>query len=95
MNGPKYVELLNEKLKLHILGFMIFMQDGAPCRQSEVATEFLKEHKISVLECPGNSPDLNPVENLGTVVIDKMANKQPPSAGSLKSPWGTEITLGY
>ena len=52
MNGPKYVELLKEKLKLHmyIHGCTIFMQDGAPCHRSKVATEFLKKNEISVLE---------------------------------------------
>ena len=34
MNGPKYVELLKEKLKLqmHIHGCTIFMENGAPCQ---------------------------------------------------------------
>ena len=51
MNGPKYVELLKEKLNIymHIHGCMIFMQDGAPCNRSKVATVFLKKNKISVL----------------------------------------------
>ena len=46
------------------------MQDGASCHPSKVATEFLKENKISVLEWPGNSSDLNPVENLWTDMKD-------------------------
>jgi len=30
--------------------------------------KFFKESKLSVLEWPGNSPDLNPIENLWTVI---------------------------
>ena len=62
------------------------LQDGAPCHRSKVATEFLKENKISVLEWPGNSSDLNPVENLWTDMKDKVAYKQPSSAENLKQP---------
>ena len=50
----------------------IFMQDVAPCAV------------ISLLEWSGNNPDLNPVENLWTIVKDKVAYKQPSSnPGSL------------
>ena len=44
MNRPWYVELLKEKLKLHIHDCTIFMQDGVPCHRSKVVTEFLKKN---------------------------------------------------
>ena len=45
INRPKYVEVLKEKLKLHIHddGCAFFMQDGAPCHRSMIATEFLRQ----------------------------------------------------
>ena len=101
MNGPRYVELLKEKLKLHmdIHKCTIFMQDGAPCHRPKVATDFLKKNKISVLEWPGNSPDLNPIDNLWTIMKDKVADKQPSSGKNLKQAikdvWATEITQEY
>ena len=66
MNGSKYVELLKEKpkLQMHVHGCTVFKQDGASCHRSKVAVEFLKKNKISVMEWPWNSPDLNPTENL-------------------------------
>ena len=86
MNGPKYVELFKEKLKLymHVHGFTIFMQDRAHCQRSKVATEFLKKNKISELEWPGNNPDLHPVKNMWTIMKDKVAYKQPSSAENLR-----------
>ena len=42
----------------------IFKQDGAPCHQSKIVTALLKEKRIKVLDWPGTSPDLNPIENL-------------------------------
>ena len=101
MNGPRYLELLKEKLKLHmdIHKCTIFMQDGTPCHRSKVATDFLKKNNISMLEWPGNSPDLNPIENLWTIMKDKVADKQPSSAQNLKQAikdvWVTEITQEY
>ena len=42
MNGPRYVELLEEKLKIHMAvhNCTVFMQDGAPCHRSKVAQLF-------------------------------------------------------
>ena len=61
--------------------------------------EFLKKINTSVLECPGNSPDINPVENLWTIMNDQVASKQRPNTENLrqaiKKVWVTEITLEY
>ena len=48
MNGPKYVELL--------------MEDGTSCHRSEVAIEFLKKNKISVLELLRSQSNREPVD---------------------------------
>ena len=42
INGPKYVQMLSEKLKLHLQvhNCQIFMQDGAPWHRSKVAKIF-------------------------------------------------------
>ena len=46
----------------------VFMQDGAPCHLAKILTQFSKLKKIQILDLPANSPDLNPIENLRTVL---------------------------
>ena len=40
---------------MHVNGSMILVQDGAPCHQLMVATEFLKINEISEQEMPGTA----------------------------------------
>ncbi|CAG4946588.1 unnamed protein product [Parnassius apollo] len=40
------------------------MHDSAPCHKAKKLTTFLNAQKVKVLDWPGNSPDLNPIENL-------------------------------
>jgi len=93
MNGKKYLELVKEKLELHMAvhNCEIFMHDGAPCHQAKIVTDFLKTKDIKLLEWPGNSPDLNPNENFWTELKNRAAEKHPISLPSLiktiKSSW--------
>lgn len=42
----------------------LFMQYGAPCHTARSVKSFLKEQNIPLLDWPGNSPDMNPIENV-------------------------------
>ena len=85
MNGKKYVQVLQEKLKLHMTVHQcdIFMHDGAPCHRSSLVKKFLGEKNIRQLDWPGNSPDLNPIKNLWMLLRNKVSEKQPTNAKSL------------
>src|SRR5215469_15752411 len=70
--GPLTVKL-PQNITKHLLpvikndfpdGNAIFQQDLAPCHTSGKMQKFFKDNKINILQWPGNSPDLNPIENL-------------------------------
>ena len=77
----------------------VFMQNGAPCYQAKFVSQFLKSKKNQILDWPGNSPDLNPVENLWTVSKNKVSERQPTNAKTLeqaiKEVWVQEMTTEF
>ena len=101
MNGQKYVDLLKDKLELYVAihKCKIFMQDNAPCHRSKIVTQFLKSKKIQILDWPGNSSELNPIEYLWTVLKDKESEKQPTNTKELeeaiKAVWVLELSAEY
>ena len=70
MNSDQYI---NEVLQPHLLPFWnrtagasrdaLFMQDRSGPHSSKKTTRFLAQNGIRLLSWPGNSPDLNPIEN--------------------------------
>jgi hypothetical protein len=65
MNAICYQEALEDHLLMFmgIHGCTHFLHDGAPCHASKCIKDFLAEQPFQVIEWPGNSPDLNPIEN--------------------------------
>ena len=54
---------------------------------------------MQILDWPGNSPDLNPIENLWTVLKDKVCEKQPTNNKELEEAieavWMLELLAEY
>ncbi len=63
----------------------IFQQDLAPAHTAKSTKSWLNDHGVGVLDWPENSPDLNPRENLWSIVKRKMRNKRPKNADELKA----------
>lgn len=77
MNQHQYVKVLKERLVPQLKewfpsGDFIFMHDVAPCHKAKSITKFLSENNIKTLPRPGNSPDMNPIENLWTIVKNRL-----------------------
>lgn len=53
----------------------IFMHDGAPCHKAKSISAYLKAKNIDVLDWPGNSPDMNPIENVWELLKREIAKK--------------------
>ena len=78
MNSDVYKQVLETKLLRTVEeqfggdGNWIFQQDSTPSDTSKKMKEFFTEYNMTVLDWPGNSPDLNPIENLWYVMAKKV-----------------------
>ena len=66
MRKNNYVEILKQHLKTSVrklkLGRKwVFQMHNDPKHNSKVVAKWLKDKKVKVLECPSQSPDLNPI----------------------------------
>ena len=66
MDGPRYIKVLDDKLERFMEGHDCthFLQDSAPCHTSKLVKKWFADRPhITLIKWPGNSPDLNPIEN--------------------------------
>lgn len=79
MNSSQYIQVLESKLlstiQDHGIQNPIFQQDSAPCHVSKKSKEWIANNEINLLDWPGYSPDLNPIENVWSVFKRKVALK--------------------
>ena len=98
MNAKLYLQVLEEHMLnfYHVHGSEVFMHDNAPCHKARKTTRYLEQKQISVLEWPGNSPDLNSIENCWCKMKKKMSEKKTPNLEilqeELKKVWCQEMS---
>lgn len=85
MNAALYMNVLTD----HMLPFYEshenahFLQDGAPCHRAKRVMEWLTENNVSLIEWPGHSPDLNPIENLWNELKRKIGKLSVNTVGAI------------
>lgn len=80
MRQDQYKNILHTKLIPQLAEWFgndrkVFMQDGAPCHTAKKIKTFLQDERIPLLPWPGNSPDMNPIENVWECLKRELAKE--------------------
>lgn len=94
LNAHKYVtEIINDlHQQLTIRGRRrpiraTFQQNLAPAHSARLTRRFLQERRIRVLDWPGNSPDLNPIEHVWSHVAHRVRSHGRPASKAQLWEW--------
>lgn len=98
IKGSTYLEIVKEKVPnfMRMRNCTHFQHDGAPVHQTKAAKQWFASEGVNVIgPWPGNSPDLNVIENCWKILKEKVALKYPTSSKQLqeaiKEVWVKEI----
>lgn len=89
MKKEDYEKILRENLKQSAtkLGLgrrFVFQHDNDPKHTSHLVKNFLQKSKVNVIDWPAQSPDLNPIENLWSVLKSRVHVRRPANLKQLE-----------
>ena len=88
VNTEQYLDLLYNNLEecYDKCKAEYFVQDGAPCHTSKQVKEWLENCALDYIkDWPANSPDLNPIENLWSLMKNEIKKEDTSSLPKLKA----------
>ncbi len=88
VNAKRYIEILKENLgpSLKKMGAQVLQQDGAPYHTAKAVKDWFSEQEIYVIpDCPGQSLDLNPIENIWAIIKAQIRDKDTSSLPKLEA----------
>lgn len=103
MNSAIYTGILQHHMlpsldALFPQGDGIFQQDNDPKHTAHVNIDYVDKYGINVLKWPSQSPDLNPIENLWSIIDDKIRHRSCNNGDelfkSLQEAWN-DIPVAY
>jgi hypothetical protein len=72
MDGPYSVQILPDHLirdaRKQFGRRYLLQQDNDPKHKSRVAQQFISNEVLEMIDWPSNSPDVNPVDNLWSII---------------------------
>ncbi len=93
MDGAMYREILANNLLPSVRALKmgrdwVFQHDNDPKHTARATKEWLRKKHSKVLECPSQSPDLNPIEHLWRELKLCVAQRQPQNPKDLEKTYG-------
>jgi transposase len=76
--------LMSSKRKLRLQNNFIFQQDGDPKHTAKIVSEWFTKNRIKKLDWPAQSPDMNPIEHLWTIIKRKVRERAPTNKTELE-----------